>query len=132
MKVTIHIEIGDYHNTSYKKLILSWMREKYPHLTTFDFDSHSEATVINYAIDLLKQGDEIIIILDQMPGGNSKPLLRFMDTLSRFRAKSILIIYNGEDDILTKMLSAFPKEKVLRNLEAETQKEKIKDFFRLD
>jgi len=132
MRVTIHVEIGDYHNTSYKKLVLSWMREKYPHLTTFDFDSHSEATVMNYAIDLLKQGDEIIIILDQIPGGNGKPLLRFMDTLSRSRTKSVLIIYNGEDELLTKMLSAFPKEKVLRNLDVPAQKEKIKEFFRLD
>src|SRR5690606_16722598 len=132
MRVTIHVEIGDYHNTSYKKLVLSWMREKYPHLTTFDFDSHSEATVMNYAIDLLKQGDEIIIILDQIPGGNGKPLLRFMDTLSRSRKKSVLIIYNGEYEVLSKMLSAFPKEKVLRNLDVPAQKEKIKEFFRLD
>ena len=131
MKVTIHVEIGDYHSTSYKKVVLSWMREKYPHLVTFDFDSHSEATVVNYGIDLLKQGEEIIVILDYMAEGNSKPLLKLLDTLIRLKNKSILVIYNGQDPLLDKMLHAFPNEKILRNVDTSTQKRKIKEFFRL-
>lgn len=131
MKVTIHIEVGDYNKINYKKEVLTWMREQYTHLITFDFDSHSEATVINYALDLLKQGGEIIVIIDVFPNANSKPLLKFMDSLSRQKSKSVLIIYNGEDELIDKMLSVFSKETVIRNIDTSTQKDKIKAFFRL-
>lgn len=131
MKVTIHIEVGDYNKTNYKKEVLTWMREKYPHLITFDFDSHSEATVINYAVDLLKQGEEIIVIIDVFTDANSNPMLKFLDSLSRQRSKSVLIIYNGKDELIDRMLSVFPKDSVIKNIDTSAQKDQIKAFFRL-
>src|SRR5690606_36786571 len=122
MKVTIHVEIGDYHNTSYKKAVLSWMQEKYPHLITFDFDSHSEATVINYGIDLLKQGEEMMIILDYILEGNNKPFLKLFDTLTSLKTKSIKVIYNGQDALLDKLLGVFPDESIMRRLDTTAQK----------
>lgn len=131
MKVTIHIEVGDYNKTNYKKEVLTWMQEKYPHLITFDFDSHSEATVINYALDLLKQGEEIIVIIDVFADANSNPMLKFMDSLSRQKSKSVLIIYNGKDELIDRMLSVFPKDSVIKNIATSDQKDRIKAFFRL-
>lgn len=131
MKVTIHIEIGEYNKMTYKKEVLAWMQQHYPHLSTFDFDSHSEATVINYALDLLKQAEEIIIIIDCFPDGNSHPLLKFLDSLTRQKSKSVLVLYNGNDALIERMLFVFPQEMVIKNLDVAAQKEKIKDFFRL-
>ena len=131
MKVTIHIEIGEYNKITYEKEVLAWMRQCYPHLITFDFDSHSEATVINYALDLLKQAEEIIVIIDCFPGGNSNPLLKFLDSLTRQKSKSVLVLYNGNDALIERMLSVLPKGMVIRDINIASQKEKINDFFRL-
>ena len=131
MKVTIHIEIGEYNKITYKKEVLAWMQLNYPHLITFDFDSHSEATVISYALDLLKQAEEIIIIIDCFPDGNSHSLLKFLDSLTRQKSKSVLVLYNGNDALIERMLSILPKGMVIRDIGIASQKEKIKDFFRL-
>ncbi len=129
MLVVIHIEIGAINKLSYTKEILSWLRDLYPQLVTYDFDNHSDAAIINYGMDLLKQGKRILVMINQISDENTRPLLKFTDCLIRNRAKSLLVIYNGTDPYLKQMLETLPKEKLIGNMDDAGQKAIIENFF---
>lgn len=131
MRVAIHIEIGELSKISYGKEILFWIRKSEPQIITFDFDNHSDPSLVNHGIELLHKGEEILIIIDQVSSGNTSSLLRFVDILVRNKKKSILVIYNGDDHFLDKMLGTLSTSQILRNIDVPSQKAKIKAFFNI-
>lgn len=131
MRIAIHIEIGTMNELSYNKEILSWIRESESQVQVFDFDNHSDAGIIQYAMELLKGGDEILVIINQLSRENTAPVLKFIDSLVSIKQKSILVLFNGEDVYIDRMLATLSEGRLLKNVDVPEQQNLIRNFFRM-
>ena len=129
MLTAINVDVCDSDFVPYEKPVLQFIKAINPQIVTFDFDNFSEPAIIDYAIDLLNQSSEIIVLINLSAEEKGKFLLKFMDSLTRQRSKKVYIFFNGEDALISKMLSVFPAEKVFRNLSASDRKEKIREIL---
>lgn len=129
MRIVIHVEIGKVDELSYTKSILSWIRQTDPHVLSYDFDNHSDSAVINHGIELLKKGDDILVIIDQHSNQSIARLLKFVDSLIRSRSKNLFVIFNGAEPSIDRMLGTLPEGQLVKNIDHPTQQFHISQFF---
>ncbi len=129
VRALIHIEITNAIRHNYDKSILTWARKAIDNLVTFDVDNLSEPSIINYAVDLIKQANYLIVIIDINAEGSAGPLIHLMDVLVNQKSKPTILVLNGENAILSKMGAAIGKDRLKKNQSLEEQQELIKKSF---
>ena len=129
MQVLIHAEVSDHvGDIRFHKALIEWTKKEIPSLVTFDFDNFSEKTIIHYGIDLARQADRIMVVIDVSEGTNLGGLTHFMDQLIRLTDKNLKVVINGKQDQLHKMASILG-DRYLQDLSLPQQKKLIKDFL---
>lgn len=131
MQVLIHIEVANEFSGSYQKPIISWAKEQFPNLVTFDFDNFSEPSIMDYGIDLLKQAEQVIVIIDADTEDKAGSLVKFMNKLTKEKDKSQLVVLNGNNQVLEKMAKILRSGHFLKNVDLLEQKKLVKSFFNL-
>ncbi len=129
MYVAINIEIGLFEELSYTKEVLSWLRNLDAQIITFDFDNHSDPAIIGHGIDLLNKGEKVLVMINQLSKGSTASILKFVDSLTRNKSKSILVLFNGDDVHLNQMLNILAPGQLIKDADIDGQKNIAKNFF---
>lgn len=128
MQALIHIKVENEPTGYYSHPVIQWAKEEFADLVTYDFDNFSEPSIINYGIDLIKQVDKAFIIINANAEGNAGPLIKFMESLLRAK-KPLIVVLNGENQMLKKMAQALGDAHFLLDKSLEEQKTMIKNYF---
>jgi len=129
MQVLIHAEISEHvSDIRFHKALIEWSKKENPSIVTFDFDNLSERTIVNYGIDLAKQADRILVIIDVNEGKNLGGIIHFMDQLSRLNDKRIRVVINGEHPQLNMIAKAFGNQ-CIYDLDLSGQQKIVKEFL---
>ena len=129
MQVLIHAEITEHvSDIRFHNALIEWAKKETPAVITFDFDNFSEKTIIHYGIDLAKQADRILVVVDVKEGKNLGGIIHFMDQLSRMGDKRIKLVINGNHKQLKTMAKAFGAQ-YSANLDLTEQKKLVSEFL---
>ena len=108
--------------------MIEWTRRTLPAVTTFDLNTLSQSSVTGYAIDLLNQSDQILMIIEIKKARNLQLIKQFVEALKGQEGKQVKIVLNGHraEELVGELASVRSE----RNLEERKQKQLIRDFFR--
>lgn len=130
MQVLIHAEATEHvSDIRFNKELIEWTRKELPVVVTFDFDNFSETSITNYGLDLARQADRLLVVIDILESKNLGGLIRFVDQLSRLQNKDLRLVLNGKSTELSKMSRAFG-DRFFSNLSLEEQQKLVRDFLR--
>jgi hypothetical protein len=127
MKALIYIEITETIDYFYEKEVLVHVKNKYPDIVTFDLDNHSDALMVDYAIELLEKSDKSIIIVESKNNFSSSKILLLSEKILKHQDKCLLIL-NGENKNLNKIFSQI-KNNFLKNLSLEEEIKAIEKYL---
>jgi hypothetical protein len=123
MNLFIYIEITDFLNINYKKSLHHWIKQNVPSFSTFDFNNFSDINAISSAIHLVRDAENIVILVEFKDKIQPGSTLRFIESLSRQKEKNFYFILNGENPLIEKMLKSIENLKFYQSLDEEGQKE---------
>ena len=63
MNALIYIELIEKPDFIYEKEIINWSKDQFPQISTFDFDNHSDSSMVAYGMELLDKADKTVIII---------------------------------------------------------------------
>jgi len=129
MNLLIHIEINEVNKLHFQKDILKETVAAIPGLNAIDFDNHSEAFMVDLILKLSKEAEKIAIIIDvESAEAGQGGVVRFLNTLLRLKKEYVMIIFNGEQEMLFKMIRVFKNHHI--TLDHDAQKNKLLGFFK--
>ena len=126
MKSLIYIELTESVPTAYEKELISWAKNQFPGISTFDLDNHSEVLMFSYAETLAEQADRLVVYVKtrEVPAGK---FIRLAEKLIA-RKFPILVIMQGENALLSRMFSVL-KDSFYKGLSEEEGKKMTEEFL---
>lgn len=129
MILLIHIEINDINKLHFEKDILKEASANFPALEVIDFDNHSDAFMIDSCLKLSEESERIAVIIDaESAEVGTGGIVKFLNALLRKKKQQVLIILNGEHEVVFKMVRIFKDHHTNLNLNA--QMGKLITFFK--
>ncbi len=125
----VWIQVLDKKEIEFSNPVVEWIKKEFPGSVFLDFDNYSENYLIDKAIELASGTDKIILMIRADEGKDRGQATRFLTRISRFTGKPILTFYNGNDDLIDKMLKVTGKENYFRNIGENDMKIKIREFM---
>lgn len=127
MQTLIYVALTPSTLTTYDPDLLQWIRATFPKVVIFDFDNHSSPALADYAIELIKRSDIVIVVITnndvpEVPIGNAMRLLQF---ITREKKQAIQLLLYGRHAAIEKMWRAFKEPRFYQTVEEQTLKEKI-------
>ena len=131
-KLFLHIQLAaELRSINFHKPIISIVRENIEAVEIFDFDNFSDASILNYANELLKKADQIVIYFEAEPQANMNYLRSFLTNLLD-KPEVIPILLNGNNEPLEKILSILSYQKISENTQEIELIETIRSRFLLN
>lgn len=92
----IFIQIVQTERPSFEKPLLTHVKEALPSLVTFDFDTFSEESTRQYAVDLIKQSRNAAVVVEAATDdGPYNGLVGFLNKLQQLKHPQLLLIQQG-------------------------------------
>ncbi len=114
MNLLLYVEISDTVPFTYQNSIFRKVQTRLPGTMVYDCDNHSEPLTVRHAVDLLSQADKSVVVVKAGAGqlGSLRPLLEklWQPALNR------LVVCEGENPVVEKMLGLLPPETLLKGL----------------
>lgn len=130
IKSLIYLRIEDQQPQVYTVPLLQAVKEQLPGLTTFEFDNFSEETLRQYALELSKQSGMLAIVVDIKAGeAPISGLSTFFNRLMKVKPARLLLVLQGEQPVLQKMMQAIAGEHFYQNLSGKQVEAQLLDFF---
>ena len=130
MQALIHITIAENAPFSYQIPLLDWAKQQPFDVVCYDFDNHSEAVLVEYAIQLLNQSDKALIIIEhKTPSQQRSHIIKLLNKAVRQKNNDIRLILNGTDPVLEKMGKVLGEANFYANQPLENQKALCQEFF---
>ena len=82
----------------------AWIKQKFPGIVIFDFDNYSENYLVDQAIELAENSEKLIVLIQAGPKVNTGQATRFLNRIFRMKKNKVLVLFEGENDILEKMI----------------------------
>lgn len=131
-KLFLHIQLAaELRNINFHKPIISIVRENIEAVQIFDFDNFSDTSILNYANELLKKSDQIVIYFEAEPQANMSYLRSFLTNLLD-KSAVIPILLSGNNEPLEKILSILSYQKISENTQEIELIETIHSMFLLN
>ncbi len=127
MQVLIHIEANSLTQIPVHNPVIEWTRKTHPAVTTFDLSTLAQTSVAAYAMDLIKQADQIMLIIEIKIEKNMQLIQQFIQATMGLEGKSVKLVVNGKN--AREMAKDFQVQNRLHNLPAQGQKKLIREFF---
>jgi hypothetical protein len=134
MKLLLCITIGPAIPVSYANAIAEQISMRLPDVVAYDCDNHSEALVVRYAINLLKEAAKAAVVIrgtDSGPGAQ-EPVLgnvrRLLENLLQ-KAADVRVFWEGTHLLAERMIGLLPAGKVLKGLTLPEQVHEIELFL---
>lgn len=131
-KLFLHIQlVAELRNINFHKPIITIVRENIEAVQIFDFDNFSDSSILNYANELLKKSDQIVIYFEAEPQANMNYLRSFLTNLLD-KSEVIPILLSGNNEPLEKILSILSYQKISENTQEIELIETIHSMFLLN
>jgi hypothetical protein len=131
-KLFLHIQLAaELRNINFHKPIITIVRENIEAVQIFDFDNFSDSSILNYANELLKKSDQIVIYFEAEPQANMNYLRSFLTNLLD-KSEVIPILLSGNNEPLEKILSILSYQKISENTQEIELIETIHSMFLLN
>ncbi len=127
MQTLIYLSVTEAISFTYEHALLAFAKSQFPALIVYDADNHSDPTTIRYAVDLLHQATQCVLIIEALeaPTGSIRGLLeKVIEQQAQCR-----VLFNGANALIERMLSLLPKEQVQKNLSVEEQQKTIIEWL---
>lgn len=114
MNLLLYVELSDTVPFTYQNSIFEKAQTRLPGIMVYDCDNHSEPITVRYAVDLLSQADKSVVVVKAGAGrlGNLRPLFeQFWQS-----AANRLVVCEGENPVVEKMLGLLPPETLLKGI----------------
>lgn len=128
MIASIHIEITGTPSFVYERPVLSALKSQFPELVIYDIDTLSDASLINYAKDLMAEASRYVLIIEIKENQSAVKILPLLEANLKNKEK-VLVIMNGSSAVVEKMLSLMPSERLFKNLSEDKQIEVATAFL---
>ena len=117
--ICFYIKVTPEPSFEYQVLEKEWTKTHLPDFYWYDLDNFSEGVVVDYALQMLQQAQNILLIIKAEPNSPLGGILKIIPQLHRSKSQ-IKVIFQGDHAQLQKMLK--PLNQLLINpLEAEMQ-----------
>jgi hypothetical protein len=110
MKLIIHLQVKPIQKIQFTTDWVDATKKEFTDCLFFEADSHSEAYTIQQGIQFLKEASKIVLILDCSEDESVSRLAPLIEKIMRSKQSNALVIMNGENEMLRKMLTLFRKE----------------------
>lgn len=110
MKLIIHLQVKPIQKIQFTTAWVDATKKEFTDCLFFEADSHSEAYTIQQGIQFLKEASKIVLILDCSEDESVSRLAPLIEKIMRSKQSNALVIMNGENEMLRKMLTLFRKE----------------------
>ena len=127
MQLLIHIEANSLSQPQGHNSVIEWTRKTHPAITTFDFNTLSKSSVTGYAMDLIKQADQILIIIEIKIERNLQLIREFIEATMGLEGKSVKVVVNGKQ--AEQIAAQIEGDNRMHDVPAQDQKKLIKEFF---
>lgn len=102
-KVCLVVKITRETSYEYEVPLKEWFKNFYPDFFIYDFDNFSEAMVVDYALQLLNNAQQVVLILQAEPESPLGGILKLMPIVMRQKQKTKLV-FEGEHIAVERML----------------------------
>ncbi len=129
-QIVIYLEILDLEASDqvskvkfspYEKPWLKAAQEIFPEAITYDLDNHSETLVVDYALRLIEEAEQVLCILEVKSQASISSLFKIFEKIIRKREKCQLI-FNGEHPVVEKMTKPLSSGQIYREVALEELK----------
>ncbi|QHT66321.1 hypothetical protein GXP67_06440 [Rhodocytophaga rosea] len=127
MQAVLYIEITESLDFSYEKPLLAYIQQCFPQVIQFDIDNHSDAMLVSYAIKLLEEANQVLLIVEAREG-KTQTLLPFFEKLLVYQYKT-LVVYNGNNAAADRYIHLVADERKRKDIPMEEAKTIIQAFF---
>jgi hypothetical protein len=127
MQAAIYFQILDKADSSYEKPVLDQLKQLFPELILFDFDSQSDMLVVGYATKLLFKAEKAVIMIEASEGPTSG-VMAFMEKIIANKSKCLVLLY-GKNDLVERMLKLIDSHVFKYAQVDHTSVEKAIDFL---
>jgi hypothetical protein len=119
MQAAIYLQIlDDTGSYTYEKPVLNRLKQYFPQLLIYDFDTRSDSLVAGYAVDLLEKSDKTLIIIDAS-NGPASGLVIFLEKIIACKDTCMVLLY-GRNNLVERMLYILDEDKI-RQADTDTQ-----------
>jgi hypothetical protein len=130
MQALLHIRISAQQPLEWEVPLFGPLRKAYPALTTFDFDNYSEESIRSYAVELLKQSGQVAVVVTvEDPQAPISGLTTFFNRLLKNKPERLLLILQGQQPVLQKMMQTIGGEHFQQGLSAKALEQRLLEFF---
>jgi hypothetical protein len=130
IKSLIYLRIEDQQPQTYTVPLLQSLKEQLPGLTTFEFDNFSEETLRQYALELGKQSGMLALVVEaKVAEAPVSGLSTFFNRLMKVKPARLLMVLQGEQPLLQKMMQVIAGEHFHQNLPVQQLEAQLFDFF---
>ncbi len=114
MNLLLYVELSDTVPFTYQNSIFQKVQTRLPGILVYDCDNHSEPLTVRHAVDLLSQADTSVVVVKAGAGqlGSLRPLLEKLWQPAANR----LVVCEGQNPVVEKMLGLLPPETLLKGL----------------
>lgn len=130
IKSLIYIRISEQPPAAYAIPLLDLLKKEVPELTTFEFDNFSEESIRRYASELLVQSNHAAVVVEA--GAEEAAiagLTSFFNRMLKSRPQRFLLVLQGTQPVLQKMMQGIAGEYFYQQLPAGELEILMKDFF---
>jgi hypothetical protein len=119
MQAAIYLQIlDDTGSYAYEKPILNEIKQSFPQLLIYDFDTRSDSLVVGCAVDLLEKSDKALVIIEASDGSASG-LVIFLEKIIACKDKCMVLLY-GRNNLVERMLHLLDEDS-MRQMDTDTQ-----------
>lgn len=130
MQALLYIRISAQQPQEWKVPLFAPLKEAYPALTTFDFDNYSEESIRSYAAELVKQSGQLALVVEaEQQDAPISGLTTFFNRLLKHKPENLLLVLQGEQPVLKKMMQTIGGAHFHQGLPAKELEKRLLDYF---
>ena len=123
----IHLEANSLSQIQGHNPVIEWTRKTHPTVTTFDFNTLAQSSITKYALDLIRQADQIMMIVEVKIEKNLQLIREFLEAAAGLKGKAIKLVINGKQ--AKNVTSDIEVEPPILDVPTQGQKKLIREYF---
>ena len=124
-KVCLVAKITRETSYEYQVPLKEWFKSFHPDFLVYDFDNFSEAMVVDYALQLVNNAQQVVLILQAEPDSPLGGILKLMPIVIRQKQR-VSVVFDGAHVAIERMLK--PLGSVARNVDEDTLKSVMEEI----
>jgi hypothetical protein len=130
IKTFIWIQVREQAKIAYQNSLGLWLRPRIRDLIVLDFDNYSDSYLVDKTIEMIKTSGKIVVLIEAEELDHCGQITKFLNKLIRIGHKNILILFNGRNSIIEKMLKIIDKDQLITEFNMDKQGDILLNFLK--